>query len=71
MGRSILVSRPGPQSDQIDVEGILYQPRTSSRTLERCGRKALSRREGLQRLLFPKGLKWERGAFRTQTTCVA
>jgi hypothetical protein len=55
----------------IDVESILTSAEgiiTNAASLWREG--TLQQRERLQWLLFPEGLKWDRGAFRAPTTLV-
>jgi hypothetical protein len=56
----------------IDVESILTSAEeiiTNAASLWKEG--ALEQRERLQWLLFPEGLKWDNGAFRTPSTCLS
>jgi hypothetical protein len=56
----------------IDVESILASAEeiiTNAASLWKEG--TLEQRERLQWLLFPEGLKWQNGAFRTPSTCLS
>jgi hypothetical protein len=60
------------QVEMIDVESILTSAEeiiTNAASLWKEG--TLEQRERLQWLLFPEGLKWENGAFRTPSTCLS
>jgi hypothetical protein len=60
------------QVEMIDVESILTSAEEiiiNAASLWKEG--TLEQRERLQWLLFPEGLKWEKGAFRTPPTCLS
>jgi hypothetical protein len=60
------------QVEMIDVESILTSAEeiiTNAASLWKEG--TLEQRERLQWLLFPEGLKWEKGALRTPPTCLS